>query len=312
VSVVVLAATILGRPLLAGRRWAWLALPIGALAVAALARVDAIALILFLPPVLLNAYLAWLFGHTLAPGSSPFLERLVRLLQPPGVPFEPGVIDYTRKLTRLWTGLFLSFGAINLVLAALARPGGLLETAGIEAPVSVPIDVWSLFANVFNYLIVAALFLLEFAYRRRRFPGRPYRNLPDFLHRSIAVVPALVATISKPRTTLTEGPATVFEQEFTIPVDHPAFAGHFPGRAVLPAVVLLDLVAESARTVFGRTLNIEGLPRAKFTSPLAPGDRCRFRLTLRENDLEFIVSRGRERVAQGLLRLRAAGPFDDR
>jgi hypothetical protein len=79
----------------------------------------------------------------------------------------------------------------------------------------------------------------------------------------------------------------------------------------LPAVVLLDLVAESARAAFGRAFIIEGVPRAKFTAPLGPGDRGRFRLILRGNNLEFFVTRDRERVAQGLLRLRVAGPSDD-
>ncbi len=65
-SVAVLAAAVLGRPLLDGRRWAWFALPVAVLSIVWLARLDAVALVLFLPPVLLNAYLAWLFGHTLA------------------------------------------------------------------------------------------------------------------------------------------------------------------------------------------------------------------------------------------------------
>src|SRR5262245_49210137 len=147
-SVAVLAAAFLGKPLVEGRRLAWLALPAVALGIAALARLDAIALLLFLPPVLLNAYLAWLFGHTLAAGGTPLIERVVRLLQPPGIPFEPGVIAYARSLTGLWTGVFVLLGTTNLVLAALATPRGLLEAAGIRAPVTVPLEAWSLFANL--------------------------------------------------------------------------------------------------------------------------------------------------------------------
>lgn len=304
-SVAVLCAAALGRPLAEGRQAAWLALPLVGVVVAALARLDAVALLLFFPPVLLNAYLAWLFGHTLASGSTPLIERLVRLLQPPGVPFEAGVIEYARRLTGLWTGLFLLFGTTNLVLAALATPGGLLETAGIRAGVRLPLEAWSLFANVLNYLIVAALFLIEFAWRRRRFPGRPYRNLPDFLRRAAAVAPALAASLGRGRSTREAG--SVVERDFTVPADHPAFAGHFPGRPVLPAVVLLDTVLETARECFGRRLDLSGLPRAKFTAPLAPGDRGTIRLKLSATGLEFEVRRGREKVAQGLLQLRAGG-----
>jgi len=300
-SVVALAAAILFRPLTDGRRWARIALPLAALAILGLWRLDAAALVLFVPPVLLNAFLAWLFGHTLARGSTPLIERVVRLLQPPSLPFEPGVIDYARRLTQLWTGLFLFLGTTNLVLAALATPGGLFETTGIRAPVTVRLETWSLFANALNYLIVAAVFLAEFAYRRRRFPGRPYRNLLDFLRRTAAIAPALAATFGKPAP-LAAGP--VIEAAFTVPVEHPAFAGHFPGRPVFPAVALLDAVIEAAGSALGSPIAVTGLSRAKFISPLKPGDRATIRLECRTDRIAFEVSRGAERVAEGILQLR--------
>lgn len=309
-SVAVLCAAFLGKPLAEGRRAAWIALPAAALGVAALAQLDAVALLLFLPPVLLNAYLAWLFGHTLARDGIPLIERLVRLLQPPGVPFEPGVIGYTRTLTALWTGLFVVLGATNLVLALLATPRGLLESAGLGAPVNVPLEAWSLFANVLNYLIVAGFFLAEFAYRRRRFPGRPYRGLADFLRRSAAVAPALAASFGRKAGAPASVP--VVERAFEVPAQHPAFAGHFPGRPVLPAVVLLDMVVDAARDALGPSLAVSGLPRAKFTAPLAPGDRGTIRLRISAGAVEFEVSRGPERVAQGRLELAGAGPAGDR
>jgi uncharacterized membrane protein/3-hydroxymyristoyl/3-hydroxydecanoyl-(acyl carrier protein) dehydratase len=297
-SVAVLAAAALGPTLAQRRRWTFIAAPAAALAIYGLARLDAVALVLFAPPVLLNAWLAWLFGHTLARGNTPLIERLVRLLQPPGLPFEPGVIAYARRLTGFWTALFLLLGTTNLVLAALATPGGLLEAAGLAAPVAVPLETWSLFANVINYLVVAAVFLLEFGYRRRRFPGRPYRNLLDFFRRSAAVAPALAASFG--RRLAAAGSAV--EMDFAVPVKHPAFEGHFPGRSVLPAVVLLDSVLQAATDRFG-PITVSGLPRAKFMVPLAPGDRVKFRLTLRDGLLEFEVSRGSDRVAQGTFRL---------
>ncbi len=307
-SVVVLAAATLLRPLTEGRRWAWLALPLAALAIMGLWRIDAAALVLFLPPVLLNVFLAWLFGHTLARGSTPLIERVVRLLQPPGQPFEPGVIDYARRLTLLWTALFLMLATTSLMLAALATPGGLLETAGIRASVAVRLETWSLFANVLNYLIVAAVFLAEFAYRRRRFPGRPYRNLLDFFRRMAAIAPALVATIGKPARRIA-GPT--FEALFTVPMEHAAFAGHFPDRPVFPAVALLDTVIAAAGSMQGAPIAVAGLPRAKFLAPLGPGDSGSIRLKLHTDRIEFEVRRGSERVAEGVLRLRRPGSPGD-
>jgi hypothetical protein len=57
----------------------------------------------------------------------------------------------------------------------------------------VPLGWWSLFANLIGYLLVAAFFLIEYAYRGRRFPQQPYRNLFDFLRRMLAALPELVA-----------------------------------------------------------------------------------------------------------------------
>jgi len=302
-SVVVLVAAALGPALLEGRRWAIATLPIAALVIVGLARLDAVALVLFAPPVFLNAYLAWLFGHTLAHGSTPLIERLVRLLQPPGLPFEPGVIAYTRTLTRAWTGLFLLLGAINLALAALATPGGLLDAAGIRAPMTVRIEMWSLFANVLNYVLVAAIFLIEFSYRRHRFPGRPYRNLVDFFRRSAAVAPTLAASFGKNAGGASASAEIIAETGFTVPANHPAFAGHFPGRPVLPAVVLLDTVVESARAYLRSPVTVAGMPWAEFMAPLVPGDRGTIRLRIRADQLEFEVTRGEERVAQGIITL---------
>ena len=74
-------------------------------------------------------------------------------------------------------------GVINTVLALCAEPDGLLLTFGLQPVVTVPLSLWSLFANVLNYLLVAALFVVEFLYRQRRFPQQPYRGLLDFTRR---------------------------------------------------------------------------------------------------------------------------------
>ncbi len=59
-SVAMLAGAMLFRPLADGKRWTWAAIPLAALAIAWLARIDAAGLVLLLPPVLLNLFLAWL------------------------------------------------------------------------------------------------------------------------------------------------------------------------------------------------------------------------------------------------------------
>jgi uncharacterized membrane protein len=150
---------------------------------------------LYIAPVLVPGFMAGVFGSTLLAGQIPLIERVIRLMEPGADGTdepEPEVRAYARTLTRAWTLFFIALSATNLVLGLLAEPNGLLLAGGITPPVTVPQEWWSLFANVIGYLLVAAFFLIEYAYRRRRFPRQPYRNMLDFFLRVLAVMPRLV------------------------------------------------------------------------------------------------------------------------
>lgn len=58
---------------------------------------------------------------------------------------------------------------------------------------------------------------------------------------------------------------------FTLPPDHPAVPGHFPGRPIVPGVLLLDAVLQAAPGRPGRIL------RAKFPAPVLPGAEVEIR-----------------------------------
>lgn len=62
-----------------------------ALAIFWLWRANVAALVLYLPPVPRNVFLARLVGHTLARGGVPLVKRLVLLLQRPGEPLEAAI-----------------------------------------------------------------------------------------------------------------------------------------------------------------------------------------------------------------------------
>jgi len=59
-----------------------------------------------------------------------------------------------------------------------------------------------------------------------------------------------------------------------VAVDHPAFAGHFPGRPLLPGVVLLSLVMETLAQAPALQARLGATPQidnVKFLAPVGPG-----------------------------------------
>jgi len=61
---------------------------------------------------------------------------------------------------------------------------------------------------------------------------------------------------------------------FTVPHDHPALPGHFPGQPVVPGVVVLDAVL-AAIAAEGHAVGALRLPQVKFVQPLLPGVEAR-------------------------------------
>lgn len=61
---------------------------------------------------------------------------------------------------------------------------------------------------------------------------------------------------------------------WTVPADHPAFAGHFPGRPIVPGVVLLDHAIQAVAQALGAPVAAVG--NVKFLSPVGPGAELEF------------------------------------
>jgi 3-hydroxyacyl-[acyl-carrier-protein] dehydratase len=61
------------------------------------------------------------------------------------------------------------------------------------------------------------------------------------------------------------------ESVLRIAADHPAYAGHFPGRPILPGVALLAEVMHEITRATGRGAEHWTLANAKFLLPVTPG-----------------------------------------
>lgn len=57
--------------------------------------------------------------------------------------------------------------------------------------------------------------------------------------------------------------------QFSIPADHPCLPGHFPGRPLVPGVVVLEAVLQ-ALAQRGVVIEALRLPQVKFLQPLLP------------------------------------------
>lgn len=87
-----------------------------------------------------------------------------------------------------------------------------------------------------------------------------------------------------------------------VPADHPAFAGHFPGRPIVPGVVLLDHVAQLVAADCGQ--RVAAIGSAKFLSPVGPGANLDFSWSAGAGrSIRFDIASGGVAVATGTLTL---------
>ena len=110
--------------------------------------------LLFAPPVIINGALAAVFGASLRRGREPLIAAFARLEQGD---LPDDLARHVRPVTWCWTLLLGALAAAALALALWA-----------------PLEIWSLFANVLSYALIALLFAGEYLYRRVRF--RHYRH----------------------------------------------------------------------------------------------------------------------------------------
>ena len=93
-----------------------------------------------------------------------------------------------------------------------------------------------------------------------------------------------------------------------VAADHPAYAGHFPGRPILPGVVLLDEALHALIAAHGQEAAISQIKSAKFLSPVSPGEALRLDYAATaEGVFRFKILAGERAVASGVFAFAAGG-----
>ena len=92
----------------------------------------------------------------------------------------------------------------------------------------------------------------------------------------------------------------------TVPADHPAFAGHFPGTPILPGVVLLDWALQAICDETGVVLQNCTINSVKFLSPAQAGDALTIAHSLQDNGaIHFDISTAAHKIASGSVLINA-------
>ncbi|WP_305805789.1 hypothetical protein [Stenotrophomonas sp. YIM B06876] len=89
--------------------------------------------------------------------------------------------------------------------------------------------------------------------------------------------------------------------QFTIPCDHPCLAGHFPGRPLVPGVVVLEQVLRAIARQTGLPVTALRLPQVKFMAPLLPGQAATIELEGAAPRWRFTVLRDEQLLVRGEL-----------
>jgi 3-hydroxyacyl-[acyl-carrier-protein] dehydratase len=73
-------------------------------------------------------------------------------------------------------------------------------------------------------------------------------------------------------------------QDFCFRADDPTFAGHFPGRPILPGVFQLEMARLLAEEILDVSLAVREIIKAKFLWPIVPEQTIRVEIKLVAKD----------------------------
>jgi 3-hydroxymyristoyl/3-hydroxydecanoyl-(acyl carrier protein) dehydratase len=87
---------------------------------------------------------------------------------------------------------------------------------------------------------------------------------------------------------------------WTVPPDHPVFAGHFPGTPIVPGVMLLDSALHAIAAATGIALDACEISSVKFLGRAGPGEELVIRhIPATGGTIRFDITAGTRKIASG-------------
>ena len=99
------------------------------------------------------------------------------------------------------------------------------------------------------------------------------------------------------------GPESITAEKL-VTVNEPFFEGHFPGRPIMPGVLIIEAMAQAGGLMIiherpelrGRGVAIVGIEKARFRRPVVPGDVLRIDATMSRTRGDLVWIRAFARV----------------
>ena len=95
------------------------------------------------------------------------------------------------------------------------------------------------------------------------------------------------------------------EASIAIDASHPAFAGHFPGNPIFPAVAQLELVEQILGLVSKEPVRIQSISQAKFLVPIRPYTTAQLTIDWDQSMVSWTLTDGQRILSKGKLGLGA-------
>jgi uncharacterized membrane protein len=162
-ALAVLGALPLYRALRKPRLWAWCAWALFLAACGLVVAAGRSHWLLFIPPVVIPLTLLVVFAGSLRRGRVPMVTHVATIVRGP---LPPDLAHYTRGVTLMWCVVFAILTACAVAFAVFAT----LET-------------WSLFTNFGCYLLIGAVFVGEYVFRRLRFRHHSHPGFVEYVRR---------------------------------------------------------------------------------------------------------------------------------